>query len=219
MKVLLRRNVRKLGKIGEVVDVKPGYARNYLVPQGMATQPTESNIKQVEREKEAYLAELAKQREELSARAQVLDGKEITIPARANEEGHLYGSIGPAQITACLAENNLFVEPENIRLDHAIRQLDKYDITVEFDEDITATIAVWVVPIREGGAESPTLGAPPAEQQMALQDINKPEAAGPVETAGETATAEATAEGSEAETGGETTETSETQETTTTEPE
>jgi len=149
MKVLLRRNVKHLGQIGEVVDVKPGYARNYLVPCGLAIEPTEANLRAIEEEKQRYLEELAKQRKEIEARAQVLNGKEITIAARANEEGHLYGSVGPAQIAAALAEENLFVEPSEVMLVEPIRQLDKYDVPLSFDQDVSATIHVWVVPARE----------------------------------------------------------------------
>ncbi|HAU37201.1 MAG TPA: 50S ribosomal protein L9 [Phycisphaerales bacterium] len=155
MKVLLRKNVSKLGKIGEVVNVKPGYARNYLLPQGLATEPTEANVKRVEAEKAAYLEQLAKERAQLQAKAQLVDGKEITISARANEEGHLYGSVGPAQIAAVLAEAGAFVEPETVQLREPIRQLDKYDVTLDFGEEVTATIHVWIVPIREPGEEAP----------------------------------------------------------------
>ena len=161
MKVLLRRNVQKVGRIGDVVEVKPGYARNYLLPHGLAVVPTAGNIKAVEAEKAQYLAELAKRRGELEAKAAVVNGKEVTINARANEEGHLYGSVGPAQIAAALAAQNVFVEQEAIVMD-AIRKLDKYEIAVEFAEDIKATVTVWVVPIRE---ESTEVAAPPAPQE------------------------------------------------------
>jgi large subunit ribosomal protein L9 len=103
MKVLLRRNVLNLGKIGEVVEVKAGYARNFLLPQRLAIAPSAANLRAVEAEKEEYLKELARQKAELEAKAAVIQGKEITISARANEEGHLYGSVGPAQIVAAMA--------------------------------------------------------------------------------------------------------------------
>ncbi|MFP4052791.1 MAG: 50S ribosomal protein L9 [Phycisphaerae bacterium] len=166
MKVLLRRNVRNLGQIGDVVDVKAGYARNYLVPYKLAVQPTEGNLKRVEEEKAAYLQQLAQEREQIAARAQVVDGKEVTIAARANPEGHLYGSVGKAQIVAALAEAGAFVEEQDIVLDEAIRELDKYDVTIEFAEDITATVHVWVVPIREPGEELEP-PAPAAESETA----------------------------------------------------
>ena len=152
MKVLLRRNVSKLGQIGDVVNVKPGYARNYLLPQGLATQPTEENLKAIEAEKAAYLAELARRKAELETVAKGIDGKEITIPARANQEGHLYGSVGPAQIAAALAEQGEAVEAEWIRLPVPIRQLDKYEVELDLGHEVTAQVTVWVVPIREEGA-------------------------------------------------------------------
>lgn len=164
MKVLLNQNVSKLGEIGEVVDVKPGFARNYLLPQGLATAPTEANIRKVEERKQKYLEELARQREQLEARAAVLEGKQLTINARANEEGHLYGSVGGAQIAAVLAEEGIFIEPENVALDEPIRQLDKYDVTIRFAQDITATIHVWVVPT--GAAEGEPQPEPAAAEEQ-----------------------------------------------------
>ena len=146
MKVLLRQNVRKLGQIGDLVDVKPGYARNYLLPQGYGIEPTDANLKIVEAEKKKHLEKLAEMREELEAKATLVKGKEITISARANEEGHLYGSIGPAQIEAALAAENVFIDAKYIELDEPIRQLDKYDVQIRFSPDITATIHIWVLP-------------------------------------------------------------------------
>ena len=155
MKVLLRRNVVNLGKIGEVVEVKDGFARNYLLPQHLAIAPTEGNLKRVEAEKEEYLKELARLKSQLEAKAAVLQGKEITISARANSDGHLYGSVGPAQIVAVLAAEGIFIEPANVILGDPIRTLDKYDVRVRFGEDVMATIHVWVVPVREEGDETP----------------------------------------------------------------
>ena len=149
MKVPLRQNVRKLGQIGDLVDVKPGYARNYLLPHGMAIAPTEANLKIVEAEKQRHLEELAKMREELEAKAALIKGKELTIVARANADGHLYGSIGPAQVEAALATENIFIDAKYIILDEPIRQLDKYDVQIQFSPDITATIHIWVLPSQD----------------------------------------------------------------------
>jgi len=164
MKVLLQKNVSKLGKIGEVVTVKPGYARNYLLPMGLAVQPTEANLKAVEAAKAKYLEQLARERAELEAKAAVVAGKEVTIAVRANEEGHLYGSVGPAQIVAALAAENCFIEEEHVALDEPIRQLDKYDVTLRFSEEVTATVHVWVVPVHEPGEE------PPADEPQSETD-------------------------------------------------
>ena len=127
------------------------HARNYLIPQGLASEPTAANLKAIEAERQAYMAELARQRSELEAQAKLLQGKEFTITARANVEGHLYGSVGPAQIAAEATKEGIFIEPENIALDEPIRKLDKYEVAVRFAEDVQATIVVWVVPPRESG--------------------------------------------------------------------
>jgi large subunit ribosomal protein L9 len=161
MKVLLRRNVSYVGKIGEVVEVKSGYARNYLFPNALAVAPTQTNVKTVEAEKQKYLEELARQRAQLQVKADLLKDKEITISARANEEGHLYGSVGPAQIAAALGEERILVDPQQIVMEEPIRKLDRHDVLLRFGDDITATIHVWVVPIREPGAPEPSAGQPP----------------------------------------------------------
>jgi large subunit ribosomal protein L9 len=171
MKVLLRKNVAKLGKIGDVVEVKPGYARNYLLPHGLAYEPSRTNLRQVEVEKQKYLQELARQRAEIEARAQLVQGKEITLSARANPEGHLYGSVGPAQIVAALAEQKMFIEAANVVLPEPIRKLDKYEVQLDFGQDVKATISVWVVPVHgegegEGEGEQATAPAePPADEK------------------------------------------------------
>ncbi|MCP4378714.1 MAG: 50S ribosomal protein L9 [bacterium] len=179
MKVLLRQNVRKLGQIGDLVNVKPGYARNFLLPQGLAISPTEANLKIVEAEKKRHLEELAKMRGELEAKAALIKGKEITISARANEEGHLYGSIGPAQIEAALAEEGIFIDAEYIELDHPIKALDKYDVQVRFSPEIAATIHVWILPSHD--SDKPRTPEDIAEdfgetdEDQQVDDLNAPE--------------------------------------------
>jgi len=162
MKMLLQTNVSGLGQIGDVVDVKPGYARNYLLPQGLGVHPTEANLKAIEAAKQRHLEELARRHEQIEAQAALIRGKEITIFVRANEEGVLYGSIGPAQIAAALAAEGVFVDAKHIDLDEPIRQLDKYDIQVRFAPEVAAMIHVWVVPshdsempAEDGGDEAP----------------------------------------------------------------
>ena len=153
MKVLLRKNIAKLGHIGEVVEVKPGYARNYLLPQQLATEPTEANLKAIEVEKQAYLEHLARDRNELEAKAAVVDGKEVIISARCNEEGHLYGSVGPAQIASGLAGEGVFIDADHIVLEKPIQQVDKYDVKIRFSGEVSATVHLWVVPLHDDGEE------------------------------------------------------------------
>jgi len=168
MKVLLQKNISKLGSIGQVVDVKPGYARNYLLPQGLAVQPTEANMRAIEAAKQQYLEELAKIRSELEAKAKLADGREVTIPARANEEGHLYGSIGPAQLIASLAEENVFVDPEHVVLEQPIRQVGTHEVALQFAEGILATVTVSVIQL--GGQEGPVGGEGEAGSQPAVEE-------------------------------------------------
>jgi len=169
MKVLLRRNVTNLGKIGEVVEVKPGFARNYLLPERLAVEPTKGNLKAVEAEKQKYLEQIARERADLQVKAAALEGKEISIAARANVEGHLYGSIGPAQIVAALAEQNIFVEAQHILLENAIRQVEKYDVRIRFAEDILSTIHVQVTAIHEEGDDQ-AAQAPKADDEDKKSD-------------------------------------------------
>ena len=181
MKVLLRKNVYKLGKIGDVVEVKNGYARNYLVPHGIAYQPTEANIKAVESEKAKYLEELAEQRKELQIRADAVNGKEVTIAARANVEGHLYGSVGPAQIAAALNDIGAMVNPDEVVMPQPIRQLDKYDVEIRFEEDVTATVCVWVVPTQDSLFEEDSDDDSALETPVAAPETTEDDSSGGVD--------------------------------------
>jgi len=176
MKVLLRRNVAKLGKIGEVVEVKPGYARNYLLPQQIAVEPTQANLRAIEIQKQQYLQELARVKADLQARADLINGREITLSVRANEEGHLYGSVGPAQVAAALAEQGAVIEPENIVLDAPIRQVGKYDIEVRFDEEIKAAVQLTVLaPGVEPAEQEESPSQEPATKDASEEGSQEPE--------------------------------------------
>jgi len=170
MKVLLRRNVRKLGMIGEVVDVKPGYARNYLLPLGLGIAPTAANVKKVEKEKTTYLAELATLKAEAQAQARLLEGKEFTIVARANEEGHLYGSVGPAQIAATAAKSGVLLNSQDLILEEPIRRLDRFAVKVQLADEVLATVYVKV--ISPAGDTGPV--AKPAEEAAEGEDGEAP---------------------------------------------
>ena len=185
MKVLLRKRVRKLGTIGDIVEVKSGYARNYLIPQGLGIVPSDSNIRQVEREKEKYLEQLALEKKDLQARANLLSGKEVTISARANNVGHLYGSIGPAQIAHAMDEMQLPVTAEEIILPEPIRTLDKYDIKIELDDDITTEIHLWVVPLDDPDLEN-AIGEEQAEIESPEENIDAGETISQEDTPPET---------------------------------
>jgi large subunit ribosomal protein L9 len=146
MKVLLRQDVPNLGVIGDVVEVSAGYARNYLLPQHVAIAPTPANLKRVEGE--TVQRELAaKQRlEVLKALAAKITGTSVTIKAKANELGHLFGSVNVEHIVEALAAEGYKVAPGQIALAAPIRTLDKFRVPIRLADGIEAEIDVWVVP-------------------------------------------------------------------------
>src|SRR5690349_10278520 len=123
MQLVLTEDVANLGKQGDLVEVKPGYGRNYLLPNGLATVPTEHNLRLLER----YKQRVQQAREARVADLKVLAGQiqrinDVTIEANANEEGHLYGSVGAPEISKALKARNLPVEPDMVRLDGLIKE-------------------------------------------------------------------------------------------------
>ena len=147
MKLLLQRSIEKLGKAGDLVEVNSSYARNYLLPHGLALAPTPANLKRVEDIRAAAGQQELAKLQELQAQAEALNGLEVTIQARANEQGHLFGSVGPAEVSAALSEMGFSnVPPEAIIIDPYIKQLDKYTIEIRLSEEVCAQIALWVVP-------------------------------------------------------------------------
>jgi large subunit ribosomal protein L9 len=148
-KLLLNVDVPSLGRIGDVVVVKEGYARNYLIPQGLATKPTPANIKKVEEDKKIVEAQRAQELAGKKAMAQKLNGVEITLVSKANEQGVLFGSIGPQEIADALREEGYNVELKNVILPEHLKQVDKYEVNLEFAPEVTSTITVWVTPTKD----------------------------------------------------------------------
>lgn len=153
MKVLLCKNVDNLGIVGDVVEVKSGYARNYLVPEGLATEPTQTNMRRLADARRQAELERAQRRAEMERLAAKLSGVEVSIYAKANEEGHLYGSVGTKEIADALAAEQLYVKPEWILLDRPIRSLDKVSVDLRLGDDLRATIKVWVLREKQPGEE------------------------------------------------------------------
>lgn len=145
MKLLLCKSVEKLGIVGDIVEVSAGYGRNYLVPQGLATTPTETNIRKLAVARRVAEQDRIRQREELERWAQRLEGVEVTVRARANEEGVLYGSVGTREIAAALAEEGYPITPEQVALDAPIRHLDNVAVELQLAGELRATVKVWVV--------------------------------------------------------------------------
>ena len=151
MKLLLRRTVPKLGIVGDIVDVSAGYARNYLLPQRLAVEPTETNMRALAEARRIAEQERAEERSRMLSVAERLAQVEVTISAKANQEGVLYGSVGQREIAAALNEEGHEVEPDQVMLKTPLRHLDNTQVQVRLLDDVEATVKVWIV--RERGTD------------------------------------------------------------------
>jgi large subunit ribosomal protein L9 len=149
--VVLVEDVPHLGRSGDVVEVKPGYARNYLLPYSLATIPSAHNLKLIER----YKIRVQEAREarilDLKALAEQIQRVNITIEANANDEGHLFGSVGPQEISKALKARNLQVEPDMVKTEAAIKECGLYAVNLNLGYDIVSEVKVLVVRPAEAG--------------------------------------------------------------------
>ncbi|HWB10948.1 MAG TPA: 50S ribosomal protein L9 [Pirellulales bacterium] len=146
IELLLIQSVDHLGKQGDVVSVKPGYARNYLLPQGLAAIATDHHKRMIEKHK-ARLQEIANQRlMGLRTLADQLARQSVTIEANANEEGHLYGSVGASEIVGALKRNEITITTDQVRLKGPLKELGLYTVNIHLGHEIEAELKVWVVP-------------------------------------------------------------------------
>ena len=155
VQLLLIQSVDHLGRQGDVVEVKRGYAFNYLIPQGLATYASDHHKRMVEKHR-AKLLELEKARlKDLEDLAAIIAKQSVTIEANANEEGHLYGSVGPADIVAALKQNEIDLANDQVRLDGVLKELGLYTVKVHLHQEVETEVKVWVVPTVTGDEPSP----------------------------------------------------------------
>jgi large subunit ribosomal protein L9 len=145
MQLVLTEDVPNLGRQGDVVEVKAGYGRNYLLPNGLATIPTEHNLRLLERYKQRVQAAREARIADLKVLAEQIQRVSITIEAHANEEGHLYGSVGAPEISRSLKAQNLNVEPDMVRLEGPIKECALYSVKLHLGHDIESEVKVLVV--------------------------------------------------------------------------
>lgn len=146
VQLLLIQTVDHLGKQGDVVEVRPGYARNFLLPQGLATLASDHHKRMVDKHR-AKLLEIEKQRlSSLRGLADAIAKQSITIEANANDEGHLYGSVGPYEIVAELKKAGFNITNDQVRLEGVLKELGLYTVRVHLHTEIEAELKVWVVP-------------------------------------------------------------------------
>lgn len=156
VELLLQENVDNLGIVGDVVKVRPGYARNYLLPRGLATTPTPGAIEALKERRRQVEAELRQQREAQQAMIERLEGHEVTLERAANEQGVLFGSVSQRDIADALRADGFGVEDRFIRVGDPLKRLDSYMIPVVIDRDLKCEIKLWIVsdkPAEELAAE------------------------------------------------------------------
>jgi len=157
VKLILVESVHRLGEVGDLVSVRPGFARNYLLPQGKAILATESRVAELEHHKRIVADKVAREMKDLQAVKKKIEGLKIEIGARAGEEGKLFGSVTAAQIAEQLALQGLTVDRRRIESD-PIKSVGEHDVPIKLHRDVVATLSLHVV--AEGGEP-----APPTEEE------------------------------------------------------
>src|SRR5688572_26716774 len=146
VELLLVHSPEHVGKQGQVVEVKPGYAYNYRIPQGLATLATDHHKRMVDKHKaKLQQIEVARQAE-LRRQAADLAKQSITIEANATDDGHLYGSVGAAEIVAALKNNDVHMSADQIKLEGPLKELGLYTVKVRYSSEVEGELKVWVVP-------------------------------------------------------------------------
>jgi large subunit ribosomal protein L9 len=144
--LILTQAITKLGQSGDLVKVRPGFARNYLVPQGLATFATQNNLRMVEKHRERLKQLEEARRLDLQNMAAQLAQRSVTIEANANAEGHLYGSVNSDQIAESLRGEGFPIQAENVRIEGPLKELGLYSIKIQLGQDIHGEVKLWVVP-------------------------------------------------------------------------
>ena len=145
MQVILRDRIENLGDAGDVVDVKPGYGRNYLIPRGLAYEASPANVRRMEAERAAQGRKEAETLGEARKQATAIEGVSLTFNARAGQEGKLFGSITSGDIADKLAEQGIQIDRRQIELDEPIKSLGVHSVPVRLHSQVRPEIKVWVI--------------------------------------------------------------------------
>lgn len=145
MKVILRQDFNQLGKIGDLVDVKDGYARNYLIPRNIAYQATESSVRMLEEEKKQSAKRSEKEKKGAEALAAEIAKLSVTIKMKVGEDDKLFGSVTSQMIAEAVAEKGTALDKRTIELEDSIKSLGIYDVPVRLKGGVMGTLKVWVV--------------------------------------------------------------------------
>jgi large subunit ribosomal protein L9 len=145
MKVIIRHDHERLGRAGEVKDVKDGYARNYLIPRKIVYEATPSAVRILEEEKKSVEKKLEKERKSAQALATELEKISVTIKMKVGEDDKLFGSVTSQMIADCLKEKGVELDKRQIELEDSLKALGIYDVPVKLQGGVSANVKVWVV--------------------------------------------------------------------------
>ena len=146
MKIILAENVVNLGDIGDVKDVKEGFARNYLLPNGMAYPATANEIKRVDKIKARYIERKGRELQKAQALAARLKDTELNIVRPVHEEKKLFGAVSPAEIASALLVKGIEIDKKRIVMKDAIREVGIYEVSVKIHPEVEAKLKIWVTP-------------------------------------------------------------------------
>jgi len=145
LELILLEDVEDLGKAGDKVNVAPGYARNYLIPKGLAEKITPGALRQIEARRERIEAKRRDELEAAQALAKTIEDAEVTISMQAGEDEHLFGSVTSHIIADALKEQGIEVEHRKIKLEEPIRELGVFNVAIKLHSEVEATAKIWVV--------------------------------------------------------------------------
>jgi large subunit ribosomal protein L9 len=144
VKLLLKESIKSVGRVGDIVEVSPGFARNYLLPMDLAVQPTKGNVKKVEARRQEIERQERERREQQARMIEQLKAVEVHLERRANEQGHLFGSVTATDIAKQLQAQNFNIVAGDINLPGRLDRVSDYLVNVKFAEDLATDLKVWV---------------------------------------------------------------------------
>ena len=171
-KLLLKESVKNVGRVGDLVEVSPGYARNFLLPRDLAVHPTPNNVKKVEERRKEVERQERERREQQAALIKQLEGVEVTLERRANEQGGLFGSVSATDVAKALQAQGFNVQPDDVNLPGKLDRIDTYQVEIKFADDLTTAVKVWVSPDAESKAaiDAYAKANPPAAETPAADE-------------------------------------------------
>ena len=145
MKIILKKDISTLGTAGEIIDVKPGYARNYLIPKGFAVSATGSNLKIYEQERKARERRFEEEKQKAQILADKLNAVSVTATVQVGEEDKVFGAVTNQNIADLLHEKGFEIDRKKIILEEPLKELGVYNVPIKLFQDVEATIKVWIV--------------------------------------------------------------------------